>query len=209
MESALLAYLVAITLLTLTPGMDTVLVIRNTTRGGIKDGLATNLGICSGLFVHATFTSVGISVILLHSAFAFGALKLAGACYLIFLGVVSLRSASRRGEVGLGAVSTSGDGFRLVRSLREGFFSNALNPKTIVFYMAFLPQFIDASRPPFFQALGLAGIHFFIALLWQGLLASMVERARIFLTRTRVRRALDGVVGSLMVFFGIMLAWDR
>jgi threonine/homoserine/homoserine lactone efflux protein len=70
---------ISITVLTLTPGVDTLLVVRNTTRGGWKDGVVSSLGICSGLFVHAAVSAVGISLILLQTAWAFNALKLAGA----------------------------------------------------------------------------------------------------------------------------------
>lgn len=209
-EHNLLAYLLAMTLLTVTPGMDTILVIRNTTRGGVKDGFFSSLGICSGLFVHATFSAVGISVLLLHSAFAFGLLKLMGAGYLIWLGAVSLASAAKTRKGAPRAEIPPGFGdFRVSRSLREGFFSNVLNPKTIVFYMAFLPQFIDPGRPALAQALFLAGLHFIIAMVWQSLLASMVDRAKVFLMKERVRRVLDGITGALMVMFGVLLAWDR
>lgn len=210
MEPNLLAYLLAMTLLTVTPGLDTILVIRNTTRGGVKDGFFSSLGICSGLFVHATFSAVGISVLLLHSAFAFGLLKLMGAGYLVWLGAVSLASAAKKREGAPRAEIPPGFGdFRISRSLREGFLSNVLNPKTIVFYMAFLPQFIDPGRPALAQALFLAGLHFVIAMVWQSLLATMVDRAKVFLMKERVRRALDGVTGALMVAFGVILAWDR
>ena len=86
MEISLWTYLVAITLLTITPGVDTMMVLRNTLRGGAKDGLVSSLGICLGLFVHATLSAVGISAILLYSATAFTVLKTIGACYLLWLG---------------------------------------------------------------------------------------------------------------------------
>lgn len=86
------AFLIAITILTLTPGLDTALVIRNTTRGGFHDGAVTSLGICLGLFVHASFSALGISVILTQSAELFTLVKSVGAAYLIWLGISSLRS---------------------------------------------------------------------------------------------------------------------
>ncbi len=79
----LLTYLAAITLLTVTPGVDTLLVVRNTARGGWRDGTISSFGICCGLFVHATVSAVGISVLLLQSAWAFSFLKLLGAGYLV------------------------------------------------------------------------------------------------------------------------------
>lgn len=135
-------FLVAITLLSMSPGVDTLLVIRNTARGGWRDGVATSLAICCGLFVHATISALGISLILLQSAWAFGVLKLAGAAYLVWLGVASLLAARRGQGLPLAAVGTERAAVPLWRPVREGLLSNVLNPKTVVFYMAFLPQFI-------------------------------------------------------------------
>ncbi len=207
MGHSLWTYLIAISLLTITPGVDTVLIIRNTTRGGWRDGMLSSLGICSGLFVHALVSAVGISVILLQSAWAFRALKLAGAAYLVWLGFVSLRSALRgRSSNRIDADRTRLGGFDPRRSLREGLLSNVLNPKAIVFYMAFLPQFIDPARSAVGQSLFLAGLHFLIAMVWQCLLASAVDLARRWVQNRRVRRTLDGVTGAVLVFFGVQLA---
>ena len=207
MGHSLWTYLIAISLLTITPGVDTVLIIRNTTRGGWRDGMLSSLGICSGLFVHALVSAVGISVILLQSAWAFRALKLAGAAYLVWLGFVSLRSALRgRSSTRIDADRTGLGGVDPRRSLREGLLSNVLNPKAIVFYMAFLPQFIDPARSAVGQSLFLAGLHFLIAMVWQCLLASAVDLARRWVQNRRVRRTLDGVTGAVLVFFGVKLA---
>jgi RhtB (resistance to homoserine/threonine) family protein len=202
-------YLIAISLLTISPGVDTVLVIRNTTRGGWGDGAATSLGICCGLFVHATVSAVGISVILLQSAWAFRALKLAGAAYLVWLGIASLRSAAG-GSAGMDFKASGGEvrPYCPRRSLREGFLCNVLNPKAVVFYMAFLPQFIDPTGSAISQSLLLAGLHFIIAMVWQCFLAALVERARTMLQNPRVRRRIDATVGALMLFFGIKLGLD-
>ncbi len=210
MDPQFWTYLIAITLLTITPGVDTVLIIRNTTRGGWRDGALSSLGICSGLFVHAVVSAVGISVILLQSAWAFKALKLAGAGYLMWLGFVSLRSAARTGEpLKLNHLPTSVYHFSARRSLLEGFLSNVLNPKAVVFYMAFLPQFIDPARSALLQSLFLAGLHFMIAMVWQCLLASIVQKAKTWMQNQKVRRSLDGLTGSIMMLFGIKLALDR
>jgi len=210
MDPLIWTYLIPITLLTLTPGVDTVLIIRNTTRGGWWDGALSSLGICCGLFVHAVVSAVGISVILLQSAWAFQALKLAGAAYLVWLGVVSLRSAARKGEpLDLNGGEARVFHFSVRRSLVEGFLSNVLNPKAVVFYMAFLPQFIDPARSALKQSLFLAGLHFAIAMVWQCLLASIVHRAKAWMRNQKVRRSMDGLTGSIMLAFGIKLALGR
>lgn len=177
--TSLTTYLIAITLLTLTPGVDTMLVIRNSARGGWRDGAVSSLGICSGLFIHATISAVGISVILLQAAWAYSALKLAGAGYLVWLGYCSWRKVIKKETFAIANGETSrGNDFMFGRSLREGLLSNVLNPKTAVFYMAFLPQFINPAHSALAQSLFLAGLHFIIAMIWQCLLPLMVKQAK-------------------------------
>lgn len=222
-------FVIAITLLTLTPGVDTLLVIRNTTRGGVRDGVMTSFGICFGLFVHATVSALGISWILLQSSWAFAALKLAGAGYLVWLGVASLRAArlghglpvsSARARVTAGV--KAGVTTRVAehaktprptavawRSLREGLLCNVLNPKTVIFYMAFLPQFIAPGDAALSKSLWLAGAHFVIASLWQIGVAVMVGGAGRWLGSRRLARWLNGLTGGVLVLLGVRLALTR
>ena len=114
--TSLTTYLIAITLLTLTPGVDTMLVIRNSARGGWRDGAVSSLGICSGLFIHATISAVGISVILLQAAWAYSALKLAGAGYLVWLGYCSWRKVIKKGTFAIANGETcQGNDFKFGR----------------------------------------------------------------------------------------------
>ncbi len=203
------AYLVAITLLTVTPGVDTLLVMRNTGRGGLKDGCVTSVGICSGLFIHATLSALGISILLVETAWAFSALKWAGACYLVWLGMASLRQAMRRGDQSRAVESP------VVRrtvshriSFQEGLLSNVLNPKTALFYMALLPQFIDPTGNAFQQSLILAGVHFLLAMLWQCGLAWLVVSFRGLGASVRVKRALNALTGGFFVAIGAKLAMN-
>ncbi|MEQ6915959.1 LysE family translocator [Halomonas aquatica] len=206
-------FLVAIVLLSMSPGVDTLLVIRNTARGGWRDGVVTSLAICSGLFVHATVSALGISLILLQSAWAFGLLKLAGAAYLVWLGVPSLLAARRGQGLPVGAVQAGRHPERhevpLWRPVREGLLSNVLNPKTVVFYMAFLPQFIAPGDPALAKSLWLAGVHFVVANLWQIGIVAMVGSAGHWLASKAFTRWLNGMTGAVLVGFGIKLALTR
>ena len=206
--SALTTYLIAITLLTITPGVDTMLIIRNTARGGWRDGAVSSLGICSGLFLHATISAVGISMILLQAAWAFSALKLAGAGYLVWLGISSWRKVLKQEGFEIVNGGTTVEKFLIRRSLREGFLSNILNPKTAIFYMAFLPQFINPAQSALLQSLFLAGLHFIIAMIWQCLLALMVKQLKVWLQRPRVSQIFDGVTGTVMIALGLRVAVD-
>ena len=202
------AFLVAIALLTITPGIDTVLVIKNTSRSGGKDGVLTSLGICLGLFVHATFSAVGISAMLLQSAGLFLAMKWVGAAYLIWLGMGGLKAAIK-GHAGIAIGDTDVRSFSVRRSLQEGFLSNVLNPKTAVFYLAFLPQFIDPQYSPFLQAMTMAGIHFMMAMIWQSGLAGAVSYAKRFFANPAALRWMEGITGSVLLCLGAKLILDE
>ena len=206
-DAQFVAFMVAITLLTISPGVDTLLVLRNTSRGGWKDGVISSLGICSGLFVHATVSAVGISVILLQSAWAFGLLKLAGALYLVWLGIQSLRSLGAsplKGEIPVKSID-----FNWLRSIREGLLSNVLNPKPIVFYMAFLPQFINPDDDLLLQSLRLAGIHFLIGMAWLSALTLLLYRIKDWGAGARIEKVLQGVTGGVMVGLGVSMALSK
>ncbi|MCF7354695.1 MULTISPECIES: LysE family translocator [Vibrio] len=203
------AFLIAITILTLTPGLDTALVIRNTSRSGSVDGCVTSLGICCGLFVHATLSAIGISAILLQSAELFHAMKLVGAAYLVYLGVTSL-IAIWKGQGQLDVTSGSvGKPLSAKRSFREGLLSNVLNPKTAVFYLAFLPQFINPEHSALLQSLFMASIHFVIAMVWQCGIATMVHSAKNWVQNSSAMKWMEGITGAVLITLGLKLALDN
>lgn len=209
-DSQVVAFAVIAAALTVAPGADTMLVVRNVLRGGRRDGVITTFGICLGLFVHATLSAVGVSVILMRSATAFHLLKLAGACYLVWLGVQSL-SGAVRGEVPAAGAERGGP--RVLMSARrcflEGVLSNVLNPKVAVFYLAFLPQFIGPTDAVLRKSLLLAGIHYVEGIVWLVVVSVVVDRTRRFFMESDVRRWLDGVCGALLVGLGVRLALER
>ena len=207
LDSQVLAFTIVAAVLTVTPGADTLLVVRNTLRGGVRDGLATMAGVCCGLYAHALLSALGLSVILTQSAAAFTALKIAGAGYLVWLGAQSLLAARRGHPVPAAAIA----GIRVsaARSFREGFLTNVLNPKVAVFYLALLPQFIGPGDPVLAKSLLLTAIHFAQGLLWLGGVVLLVNRSRTFFLRTAIRRWMDAACGALLVALGLRLAMER
>jgi RhtB (resistance to homoserine/threonine) family protein len=208
LDPQVLAFALVAALVTVSPGADTFLVVRNTLRGGRGDGWYTVLGICSGLFVHALLSAVGVSALLAHSDRAFLALKVAGAAYLAWLGCQSLRSAAR------GGASAAPDGILAARvpaarSFREGLLTNLLNPKVIVFYLALLPQFLSPGMAVLPKSLVLAAIHFALGILWLGFVAWGVDRSRRFFLRPALRRAMDALCGTVLVALGLRLALEQ
>jgi RhtB (resistance to homoserine/threonine) family protein len=206
-DSQVVAFTFVAAALTLTPGADTMLVVRNVLRGGRRDGIVTTFGICAGLFVHATLSALGVSVILMHSATAFHMVKFAGACYLVWLGVQSLRSAVRGVHHPAGTEPPGAtEAVSAQRCFLEGFLSNVLNPKVVVFYLAFLPQFIGPMDPVLPKSLLLAGIHYAEGIVWLVVVSMVVDQTRRFFLKSTMRRWLDGVCGTLLVGFGVRLA---
>ncbi|MEF2144273.1 MAG: LysE family translocator [Desulfovibrionaceae bacterium] len=211
-DSQVAAFAAVALVLTITPGNDTILVLRNAIRGGRRDGMITALGICTGLFVHALLSALGLSLVLMHSADLFHAVKWAGAAYICWLGFQALRDAWR----GAGRIEAAGAAGRcavrvelpLRRRLFEGFLCNVLNPKVAIFYLAFLPQFIGPGDPVVAKSVLLAGIHWAMGLSWLVLISCGVDLARAQLTRSSVRRALDGFCGVALLGLGLRLALD-
>jgi threonine/homoserine/homoserine lactone efflux protein len=189
-----------------------MLVIRNVLGRGPLAGILTTLGISSGLFIHATLSALGLSVILVRSSTAFEFVKLIGAGYLIYLGIRSLTSARQiiRDEpleqTALSSSAVTPGGWR---SAGEGLLTNVLNPKVAVFYLAFLPQFISPGEAILAKSLLLAGIHGLLGVFWLSLVSFSIGRLSAFLKKPRVRSGLEAVSGAVLIGFGIKLALER
>jgi RhtB (resistance to homoserine/threonine) family protein len=210
MDSQVIAFTLAAGALTIAPGPDTMLVIRNVLRGGRRDGVITTFGICSGLFVHATLSALGVSMLLTQSATAFYVLKLSGACYLGWLGLQSLFRAVRTPHLPDHQDAVDHTHSRTSQHcFIEGALSNVLNPKTAIFYLAFLPQFISPSESVLKKALLLASIHYVEAIVWLVALSILVDQMRRFVLKSVVRRWLEGLCGVVLVGFGARLAIAR
>ncbi len=208
-DPQVLAFTLIAAIMTMTPGADTLLVVRNVLRGGRRDGFATMTGICSGLYAHACLSALGVSVILMQSAAAFTVLKIAGAGYLAWLGIQSLRAAARGTAPPRATVPAAGMRVSAGRNFREGFLTNLLNPKVIVFYLALLPQFIGPGDAVLGKSLLLASIHFAEGMLWFTLVSFLVERSRQFFMRPRLRSVIDAACGTLFIALGLRLAWQH
>jgi threonine/homoserine/homoserine lactone efflux protein len=212
MTAALPAFALASTLLILAPGPDSLLVLRNTLRHGRRAGWVTASGTMSGLLAWAVAAAFGLSALLQVSDLGYNAVRLAGACYLLWLGVSSLWPFRARHATPATPAEPDGPagpapgeaGWR--RAYLNGLLSNLLNPKIGVFFIAFLPGFIPAGAPaPLFPlALGL----WFIAETgaWLATLAWMAARGAGWLRRSAVQRWLERITGVALIGFGLRLA---
>ncbi len=177
-----------------TPGPDTALIVRNTLVGGRVDGVRTAAGIVTGIAFWTLAAAAGIAALVAASHPLFTAIRVAGAAYLVWLGIATLRG--RRHE---NAVARPGSGYR------QGLLSNLGNPKVAVFFTSLLPQFASgfgdlAAMGLLFCAMGAA---------WLTTYALVVARVRGVVMRPRVRRAVDAITGAALVAFGVRLAAER
>jgi threonine/homoserine/homoserine lactone efflux protein len=195
----LLSFVGVSALVIVTPGQDTALVIRNTLRGGRRGGVLTAAGVSTGNFAWAIATSAGLAAVLVASEPAFHALRWCGAAYLVYLGLQSIYRAARNLSRN-GAVPRAKP-----RPYREGVLSNLGNPKIAIFFSSLLPQFAHS-----FAGLLVLGFLFAsMGLAWLSFYAVVVEKLGDVLRRTAVRRAIDAVVGAVLVAFGARLAVER
>jgi threonine/homoserine/homoserine lactone efflux protein len=196
-------FLCAGVLLNLTPGPDTVYILGRSIAHGRRVGTASALGICAGSIFHTCAAAFGLSAFLATSAWAFSTIKLAGAAYLIFLGLRAL--LQREHPLQLPAKFEQNSP---AAAFRQGILTNVLNPKVALFFLAFLPQFIDATAPSkmaSFVVLGLTfvttGTIWCLVLAWFA--ASFSARLR---GNAAVAAILNRAVGSLFIFLGLRLA---
>ncbi|MBI2781694.1 MAG: LysE family translocator [Chloroflexi bacterium] len=205
----LLLFLPGSILVTIVPGPDMALVMRQVFLGGTALAQRTIFGNLTGIGVHALALAVGLSALLAASAEAYTVVKLAGAAYLVWLGIQTLRAAQATGSGEDQAPARS----RAVPSMRhayvQGLVSTVLNPKPALLFLTYLPPFLDTARPLAPQIAFLAGVHILIGLVWMTLYAHIVERAHTALSRRDVRVWLERATGIVLIALGVRVALER
>jgi threonine/homoserine/homoserine lactone efflux protein len=194
----LLPFLAVSAIVVVTPGVDMALVTKNALLHGREAARATALGVNLGILVWSLAAALGLAAVIAASAIAFTAIKLAGALYLVYLGLRALLGSHEPA-----VVRAHGSAFR------QGLASNLLNPKIAVFFTSLLPQFVDAdhARP---QDLLLLGVLFnCLGVIWLLTYAEVAARGRDVLVRPCVKRALDRLTGVALVALGVRLAVER
>jgi threonine/homoserine/homoserine lactone efflux protein len=202
--TAVLTFAVVAGVLTVTPGLDTALVLRSALTRGRREAAATAAGIVAGLLVWGAAAAAGVSALLTASDAAYDVLRYAGAAYLLWLGMRLLVRAVRGGDL---AVEPSGAAPASAwRAASTGLATNLLNPKVGVFYVALLPQFVPAGTDPLAVGLLLAAVHGLLSAVWFGLLIGLASVLARWLRRPATVRVIDGVTGTALVGFGVRLA---
>lgn len=198
----LLAYSVAATLLTLTPGLDTALILRTASVEGKKEAFKAAMGINVGCFIWGAMVAFGLGALIAVSELAYNILKFCGAAYLCWLGITMLL---RPGS----GLPVSDNGKTAQNWFVKGMLGNVLNPKMGVFYVSFLPQFIPHGQPLIAWTFGLVAIHVVIGMSWSTTLILATRPLASFLKRENVSRWMDRCTGTLFILFATKLALSK
>lgn len=202
-DTSLLAFVAVAVAVAVTPGPDMLLVMRNTIGGGRRAGLATVLGVILGVLTWSVLAVAGIAAVLAASAVAFTILKLAGAAYLIYLGIRALLVRDERWSGQVPSAHSPGE------AAVQGFLSAALNPKLGVFFLTLLPQFTDPQAAPW-RSLELVAVFAVIGLVWLVAFTMILGTLAAALPRPRLRRAVQRATGVMFIALGVRVAFaDR
>ena len=203
MLHALLAFAVFAAIVTVIPGLDTMLVVRTAAISGRRPASAAAAGIMSGCLCWALASALGITALLTASRVGYDVLRWAGAGYLCYLGVRALwrhrRPSTVEGDAGPQPVGRAS-------AFRVGLTTNLLNPKVGAFYLSALPQFLPHGVAPLLASTALAMVHNVEGMVWFAGLVFLVGRAARVLSRPAVRRRLDQFAGLVFIGFGVRLA---
>lgn len=202
MLSSLLLFSATAALLTITPGLDTTLVLRTAVNEGRRAALAAGFGICCGVLAWGIIVACGLGALLKASSTAYLLLRVVGAGWLLWLGVQLLRRRSQP-AANLAAASPSGNWFC------RGVLTNLLNPKVGLFYLTLLPQFLQPQDDVLWMSLAMALIHALEGVIWFALLVLLAARTSSWLQTPQVQRSLDRLLGVAFIGFGAKLALDR
>ncbi len=199
----LIAFTFAATLLTLTPGLDTALVLRTATVEGKRQATRAALGINVGCLLWGAAVAFGLGALIAVSEVAFNTLKYCGAAYLAWLGLNILRRPRR-------SMNPSEGRSKVVQNwFLKGMLGNLLNPKIGIFYVSFLPQFIPQDQPLIMWTFGLVTIHVAIGLLWSSLMIAATQPLSVILRREKVSAWINRCTGGIFLLFAAKLALSR
>ncbi|MCC3702873.1 LysE family translocator [Rouxiella badensis] len=206
LTDSLVSYTFAITLLTLTPGLDTALILRTAASEGSKKAFQAAMGVNAGCMIWGAIVALGLGALLTASELAFNVLKWVGAAYLCWLGLQMLfkpRNQMAAESAADAPLKKSSNGFI------KGLFGNVLNPKVGVFYVTFLPQFVASGYPVAAYTFGLAMIHVLIGTVWSSTMIAATRPLSRWLKRPAVVRNMDRLTGLVFVAFAVRLATSK
>ena len=198
------AYLLTVSAVVLSPGPDTIIILRNTLSSGPRIGLVTVAGVQTGLVVHTLLAVLGISVLIASSPVLFKAVALAGAIYIAWIGVQGFRDG------GMLDISGNKPAVSAAKAYRDAILCNVLNPKVILLFLALLPNFVDADRGNIPAQMIIFGLGLIIInTLWQAPLALAAEAVRRWLMNPITYKLVTRGSGILLLIIALMMVYEN
>lgn len=201
-------FLITCIFLVILPGPDTAIMTKNTLTVGKQGGFKTMLGICCALSIHTLTAIVGLSAIIAKSALLFSIFKYVGAVYLIYLGIKSLWTL-RNKEKAETSETFAENKYKNKSSFKQGFFTNLLNPKIAVFFLTFLPQFVNPGSHTFMPFLILGITYIVLTVVWYLFYIYLLNQISTFMKKPKTQKVIEGITGSILIGFGIKLALEK
>ncbi|EJR61821.1 homoserine/Threonine efflux protein [Bacillus cereus VD115] len=206
-ENYLLFIIMSICLIIL-PGPDTAMATKNTLVAGKMGGVKTVFGTCVALLIHTLAAVIGLSALIVKSALLFSIFKYVGALYLIYIGIKALLAVKNKEGVNTNDVSINNDK-EYTSCFRQGFLTNLLNPKIAVFFLTFLPQFLNPSHNTFIQLLVMGLTYLVLTVIWFAFYIFLIDKISAFMKKPKTQRYIQGLTGIVLIGFGIKLALEK
>jgi RhtB (resistance to homoserine/threonine) family protein len=192
-------------LLIILPGPDTAIATNNTLTVGRAGGIKTILGTCCALMIHTLAAVVGLSAIIVKSAMLFSVFKYVGAVYLMYLGIKTLWALKNKTAAELPVENKYKD----TSCFKQGFLTNLLNPKVAVFFLTFLPQFVDGGSNTFVPFLTMGMTYTVLTALWFVFYVYLLNQISAFMKKPRTQAVFEGLTGTVLIGFGVKLALEK
>jgi RhtB (resistance to homoserine/threonine) family protein len=194
-------------LLIILPGPDTAIATKNTLTIGRNGGFKTILGTCCALLIHTLAAVVGLSAIIVKSAFLFSVFKYFGAVYLVYLGIKTLWALKQNKTTADDMPAESK--YEGKSCFKQGFLTNLLNPKVAVFFLTFLPQFVESGSQSFLPFLIMGITYMLLTAVWFLFYIYLLDQIRAFMKKPRTQNVIEGITGTVLIGFGIKLALEK
>ncbi|UYO22366.1 LysE family translocator [Bacillus sp. 41-22] len=190
------------------PGPDTAMATKNTLIAGKIGGVKTVFGTCVALLIHTLAAVIGLSALIVKSALLFSIFKYVGAVYLVYIGIKALLAVRNTEDLNTNDVPINNDN-KHTSCFRQGFLTNLLNPKVAVFFLTFLPQFLNPNHNTFIQLLVMGLTYLILTVIWFAFYIFLIDKISAFMKKPKTQRYIQGITGIVLIGFGIKLAFER
>ncbi|MFF1287628.1 LysE family translocator [Bacillus thuringiensis] len=206
-ENYLLFIIMSICLIIL-PGPDTAMATKNTLVAGKVGGVKTVFGTCIALLIHTLAAIIGLSALIVKSALLFSIFKYVGALYLIYIGIKALLAVRNKEGIDTNDISLNNEN-KHTSCFRQGFLTNLLNPKIAVFFLTFLPQFLNPNHNTFIQLLVMGLTYLVLTAIWFAFYIFLIDKISAFMKKPKTQRYIQGLTGIALIGFGVKLAFEK